>query len=385
MFILLVSRGIPTKRDPQWGCFEKDQAEALVALGHKVVIASVDTRFRWYWRSLGITHQHLNDIEYYNYFLIPGRLLSVGGGEKVMQKYTQWAFSKCAETIIAEHGMPDVVYSHYLFNSFQALPFVQKYNLPFVAIEHWSKVNKDVLDSTIRMMGEKVYGLADTIITVSDSLRQRIIKHFNKETTVVHNMVGCEFTNQPNPLNSNIVKFVSVGTLIKLKGHDLLIKALSQLQLPPETWELTIIGDGPEKDVLQKQINEIHLQDRIHLVGRKNKNEIADILRTNSVFVLPSRTENFSVAVLEALACGLPVIASICGGIRECIDEKNGLLFPVDDVDALANALQYMIENYDKYDRQGIAADCKNRFSPEVIAKQLTAVFEEAIEKHNHK
>jgi len=55
MFIALISRGVPSKRDPQWGCFEKDQAEALAATGHKVVVISVDTRFRFYWRKLGIS------------------------------------------------------------------------------------------------------------------------------------------------------------------------------------------------------------------------------------------------------------------------------------------------------------------------------------------
>ena len=55
MRIFLISRGYPTKREPQWGCFEKDQAEALAKYGHEVVMLSVDTRFRWYWRKIGIT------------------------------------------------------------------------------------------------------------------------------------------------------------------------------------------------------------------------------------------------------------------------------------------------------------------------------------------
>ena len=105
------------------------------------------------------------------------------------------------------------------------------------------------------------------------------------------------------------------------------------------------------------------------------------ILKNSSIFLLPSRNENFSVAVLEALACGLPVIASICGGIRECINEKNGLLFPVDDVEKLAQSILYAVQHLDKYDRKAIAEDCQARFSPEVIAKQLTQIFEDTIKK----
>ena len=75
MFIVLISRGVPSKRDPQWGCFEKDQAEALTNLGHKVVVISVDSRFRTYWRKLGITHYRINDIDYYESILIPGVII----------------------------------------------------------------------------------------------------------------------------------------------------------------------------------------------------------------------------------------------------------------------------------------------------------------------
>ena len=75
MNILLVSRGYPTKQEPTWGCFERDQAEALSQLGHKVTIISVDIRFRWYWRKLGITQQYINGVSIYNLFCIPYALL----------------------------------------------------------------------------------------------------------------------------------------------------------------------------------------------------------------------------------------------------------------------------------------------------------------------
>ena len=79
MYILMIARGIPSERYPQWGCFEKDQAEALVALGHKVVVASVDSRFVWSWRKIGITRNDKNGIVFYNSFLIPGALTGLFG------------------------------------------------------------------------------------------------------------------------------------------------------------------------------------------------------------------------------------------------------------------------------------------------------------------
>ena len=103
------------------------------------------------------------------------------------------------------------------------------------------------------------------------------------------------------------------------------------------------------------------------------------------MFVLASRKETFGVVYIEVMMLGLPVIASICGGPEEFVQETDGLLVPVEDVNALADAIKYMFENYQLYDRAKIAEDCKNRFSPEVIARQLTDIFEKVVEEHNQK
>ena len=171
--------------------------------------------------------------------------------------------------------------------------------------------------------------------------------------------------------------------MISRKGFDLLPKAFALADLPKDKWQMLVIGEGEEHATLQQQIDTAGYHDNIILTSKKGKEEIARLLNQSNVFVLPSRNENFSVAVLEALACGLPVVASICGGIRECIDEKNGLLFVVDDVEGLAKCLKHMYEHYQEYDRQAIADNCQARFSSKVIAKQLTDIFEDVLAKHH--
>lgn len=387
MFVLLVSRGVPSPKDPHWGCFERDQAEALSALGHKVVVVSVDGRFRWYYRKIGTTQTIINGLEYWNIFLFPLVFLSYVFGKKCSYILESKLLSYMCSKLIRKHGKPDLIYSHFLPNSYLALRLKQKYNIPLVVIEHWSEINKDEIKSWVRLMGDLVYKNADNIVVVSDSLRKRIKQHFDMNSVVVHNMANQSFFKGDFHVKERGSKlmFVTTGRLIYGKGFDLLIAAFDKLKLPADLWELNIIGDGEKRDNLQTQINEAGLQSNIHLLGQKNKEEIVVLLSQSDVFVLPSRNENFSVAVIEALACGLPVIASICGGIRECIEDFNGLLFPVNDVDRLADAIKYMFEHYDQYDRGRISKDCKNRFSPEIIARQLTQIFEQTVMDYNTK
>lgn len=387
MYILMLSRGVPSAKYPQWGCFEKDQAEALAALGHKVIVLSVDSRFLFSWRKIGITHIVDNGVEYYNLFLCPSVILAFMG-----RKFNWW--HRCVQAsflynsyIKKQHGIPDILYGHFFSNTLLGIDIKAKDRIPLVGIEHAARFNENVLDKNTSLMAHYVYDHTDAIIAVSESLRRSLFHHFHKDSVVVHNMANRSYFEKEYIVKERDSKlvFVATGSLIYRKGFDLLIAAFDKLKLPADLWELNIIGGGEEHGNLQKQINEVGLQNNIHLLGQKNKEEIVVLLSQSNVFVLPSRNENFSVAVLEALACGLPVIASICGGIRECIEDFNGLLFPVDDADALVDAIKYMFEHYDQYDKKRIAEDCKNRFSPKVIAQQLTHVFEQTIEDFKKK
>ena len=161
----------------------------------------------------------------------------------------------------------------------------------------------------------------------------------------------------------------------------MLIDAFAASGLAAKNIKIVIIGDGEERNNLQNQISSLQLDNNIVLVGKKTKPEIVEILCESHAFILPSRGENFSVAVLEALSIGLPVIATLCGGIRECINEKNGILVPVDDSRALCDALKKMYYNYSQYETDYIVTDYQTRFSSSAIAKQLTDIFESVISK----
>jgi glycosyltransferase involved in cell wall biosynthesis len=103
---------------------------------------------------------------------------------------------------------------------------------------------------------------------------------------------------------------------------------------------------------------------------------------TNSnTFVLPSKSETFGVVYIEALLCGLPVIATSCGGPEDFVNDKNGLLIPVDNKEELINALKMIKKN--DYDKKLISENCRQKFAPEIIANRITKLYEQVLLNEN--
>lgn len=377
MKIFIIARGYPSQKEPTWGCFEKDQAEALSQSGHQVTILSVDTRFRFYWRTLGIHYTKENNITAYNIFVFPYALLFL-----IPKQFKNWFYTLQLELlykhVVQKEGKPDILYSHYLHNTYKALRIHKKYNIPLVGIEHWSQMAFQPIPKATIALAKQVYSSIDSLISVSSALRDNILKQIGVNSIVIPNMVGKEFCYHEHHHTTPIVRIVSTGRLVFEKRFDLLISALANIHQP---FVLDIIGNGPEKNKLQQLIQKHNLKNNVNLLGYKSKQEIVKILQNSDLFVLPSQSETFGVAYIEALACGLPIIATDCGGPRDIVTKENGLLIPINDLESLERAITYMINNINHYNRQAIAADCISRFSSESVAKQLTTIFENIYKK----
>lgn len=379
MRIFLVSRGTPSEKDPQWGSFELDQAKALKEYGHEVIILSLDRRFRFYWRHIGTTCRTICDIPVYNAFYVPDALLGVLG-QNIKKRIFNCLFDRLLCSVISNHGAPDIMYCHYLPNIELGVCSKQKHNIPVVGIEHWSKVGQKNLDKTICETAKFAYSQCNALIAVSSDLQSLIKTNLDIDSYVVNNMLGSGFTYSEKSSDGKL-NFVSVGNLLPIKGFNYLIEAFSMINVSKDKWSLKILGGGSEKDNLQKQIDSLGLTDNVKLLGRKQKDEVIKHLHESNVFVVSSLTETFGVAAIEAMACGLPVISTKCGGPNDFLTDENGIFCEVANPQSLASAILYMIDNYKKYDCKKISTSTKERFSQSSIAKQLTEIFENVIKK----
>jgi glycosyltransferase involved in cell wall biosynthesis len=159
-------------------------------------------------------------------------------------------------------------------------------------------------------------------------------------TTVIPNAV--DVTEAPRAaLAGSPPRLVSVGRLKEPKDFVGLVRALARVDVP---FCAAIVGDGPDRPLVEAAIAEAGLSGSIELLGERD--DVASQLAQSDVFVLSSRSEGMPISVLEAMAAGLPVVASAVGGVPELVvDGETGVLVPPDDADALADALRRVLDD----------------------------------------
>ncbi|MBC2695469.1 MAG: glycosyltransferase [Desulfobacteraceae bacterium] len=144
-------------------------------------------------------------------------------------------------------------------------------------------------------------------------------------------------------LKTDDIVLICVGRLAKIKGHELLIEAFGKIKSHYPV-KLLIVGDGPDRENIEKLIAEKRRQDDIELLGLRN--DIPDLLNLSDCFVLSSHSEGLSCSIIEAMAAGLPVVATDVGGNRELVcDGLSGYLVPPNDPMAFAEKLRILIED----------------------------------------
>ncbi|MGB8367528.1 MAG: glycosyltransferase [Candidatus Babeliales bacterium] len=159
------------------------------------------------------------------------------------------------------------------------------------------------------------------------------------------------------------IEIISVGRLTEKKGIPYTLEAIAELMKKYQNINYTIIGDGPHRKRIEKQIEKLNISNKVTLLGWKSQNEIVGYLNKSHIFISPSittkkgSTDGAINALKEAMLTGIPVISSFHGGIIEIVDHhKSGLLVPERDVTALVEAVTYLLNNPDKCQEMGVEA-----------------------------
>lgn len=279
-------------------------------------------------------------------------------------------------------GIPDGPIGWLLKRSY-GLPYIislRGADVPSDEVKRFAKQYK-VLRPFIRWLWRD----ADALVAVSNGLRS-----YAKETSpdlpiqVIPNAIDLSaFTPAPQRGTNGLVRLLYVGRFNVFKNVETLVEAVGKLsQMDVGEFELNLVGEGEQRPVLERIVSELGLTRRVNFVGWVARDQIADHYRRADVFVTATTWEGMPNTVLEAMACGLPIVGTQASGLHELVrDGLNGYLVPTKDPEALAQALARLMG--DGYERRRMGRESRKlaerEFAWEYIARQYVRVYEQVM------
>lgn len=369
MRVAIVSRGCPSTEYPLYGCFEFEQARGLASCGVDVDYFAIDTRSVRNIRDLSRQCFWKDGVNVHVINIPLGRVpdwVTIALGQSALKKEFERSYT-------GNVRVPDVMHAHFAAPGAQALCVSRTLGIPLVYTEHCSLALKG--DRRYCRLSKKVINGADVTLAVSRTLADAVSKYARAEAVVVPNLVSDLFFQAPLDFPSQRFTFLSVGSLVAGKGHDVLLKAFALADIPGA--RLKIIGSGPLGQMLKNIASSLHISEKVDFLGSLPPNRVAAVMSASNVFVLSSRAETFGVVYAEAMAAGRPVIATKCGGPEGLVVPETGMMVPCDDERELALAMGAMYTNFKAYDASRIRGYAKERFSSQCVSQQLIGLYQD--------
>ena len=244
-------------------------------------------------------------------------------------------------------------------------------------------------DRVTRRANQATFGLNDATIAVSDEVRDSMAERARDGVQVVIHGIDIEAgaalgaerqaTRAALGIAADEFLVVTVANLRASKGYPDLFAAAAAVIAQRPSARFVIVGQGPLEDELQSRLAELHLGDRLQLLGYRS--DAARITAAADLFVMASHHEGLPVAIMEAFAAGVPVVATNVGGLRQAVEpDVSGLLVPAHRPDLLAAAIVALAD--DPEGRANLAAGARSaapRFSAERSAREIEAVYDRAL------
>jgi glycosyltransferase involved in cell wall biosynthesis len=270
-----------------------------------------------------------------------------------------------------------VIHAHSFLSCAAALALGAVYRKPVAYTEHWTifiPENPGRLSRLMSSIARLALERADIVLPVSADLRAALASRAPRARfRVIPNAVDVSLFAPAKRGSGAVARLLTVGLLdTPRKGLDVLLEALA---LVPEPLRLQVVGDGGLRGEYERLAERLGLGDRVVFRGLRPKQDVAEAMRESDLFVLGSRFENNPCVVIEAMATGLPVVATRVGGVPEIVDESNGLLAEPRDPASLAARISEALRRLPSYDRDGIASRARERYGREAVGRELGAVY----------
>lgn len=283
----------------------------------------------------------------------------------------------------------DVIHTHHNFSGSVSRIIGKLAGEKIVDTEHRDHRSLSLLQN---LANAPTLPLADKIISNSnvtrDSFRrvERILLS-KKQLEVVYNGVDMKkinyaVSNQNLPQEQPELRIVTVGRMVPVKNQAILLDSFRTILDEYPQAELLVIGEGPLRESLERQARELDIKSNTRFTGEITRGRVYDFLSVSDVFVMPSYSEGFCVAAVEAMAAGLPVVVSDIPIFHEVIGET-GVYFDPTKPDDLANEILSLLENPTQWEKKALAAQerVKTEFSVERTAREYYNIYKEVAGK----
>lgn len=287
---------------------------------------------------------------------------------------------------LLRRGRFDVIETFTLDSNLLALPLAWLAGVPVrIATNHgWAQ-----RDSRLKRLCHDLLlrsGMVDILVTVTEAVRRESIREGGRADRVVTIPNGIQllpleksragtFANTLGVAVDDTI-LLSVGRLVHEKAYEVLIQSMAMVVQEYPNVALVIAGSGMLADELQSLIDQLHLSEKVHLLG--NRQDVPDLMAGADLFVISSRSEGMPVALLEAMSFGLPVVATRVGGIAEVLEDRaQGILVPPEDPGELAKAILELLRNPDLRSSMGKSAQrrIEEKYTIEIMCRQYEKIM----------
>lgn len=400
MNIFYIPSWYPSEQNPHTGIFNKEQVAALAhcfpednfAISHwgshnedlllwgRDHFKNLHKLYKFLEKKPTVNMLHHNLLEFYSPAFTWSRKF-LKGNMRGLIKVNEKHFNQFREAF----GPIDLIHAHSAHPAgWISMQLAHKHRLPYVITEHMtpfpfqSFVTKS---GAISAWLTVPFQYSSRNIVVSPMQQEILHKHNIPSLSYIPNLTNEDFfrpaVNKKSIKNS--FTFFTLGRMSEQKGIPFLLEAIRILKDSYPEVLYNIGGNGENMAEYKQLAHQLGIKDKISWLGTLNRAQALTQYQQCDAFVLPSLHENLPLVLLEAIACGKPIIGTRCGGPESVINTTNGLLAAPGDAGSLARAMEQMISSQNQYQSEEIRADFCRRYSRQLICNEIRAVYQEVI------
>lgn len=391
MKICFATTNFPRYLGDSEGTFVFEAARAVARQGHQVYVVAQ------HWPGFPV-YEQLDGIKVvrFPYWYPPAKevLRYAGGGLPIAWKKSWLARVQITPFIIvhtlaiAWYGRRcDIIHAHWSLSAGAAWLGQAIHRRPILATLQGSDIFQVPRSWLGRWLTKVILRHCNYISVLSQALAASTIALGIPKSVITVIPNGVDVSQFFPSVRSRWPMILYVGTLITRKGVNYLLQAMSKVVQVQPSFQLVIVGEGPERSNLEKMARDLNLSKHVFFSGAQSPDEVRQWMQQAKIFILPSVEEGLGVVLLESMACGTPIIATAVGGIPDVVTPDVGILVPPADSDSLAKAILHLLQDDERWRKMSENArkQAEEKYDWQRIAGRFIEIYEKLLnQKHGH-